>query len=518
MRHGPARAAASREQRSVALQTLARWTAGLALRQPGTAPSVTAWEPLLDFAVRERCASLAWHRSADTIRAHAPATVAARWRELHLTIAARGHAQLATLAAVSSALSRHGVEAVWLKGAPLAQRLYGDAQVRASTDVDWFVAPASRERAHEVMRGAGWTQVEGDARGDATWSAPSAHGALYVELHASLLHPRLGYLPVPAPESVLASVDGFPLRVQGGPLVPSYLAAHLASHPFPPLLWSIDLCTLWDALSPAERREAESAARGAGLQGYLSWAVRRALDVRRLAAGDERAASRLGYGFARRSEPHPMWRHARLAPGLGAAYEALRGWIAPEWVTSEYGAGLAGVVRRLSRHWRAALRRGAPGGAPTIAPPPPVVTHVAGERMLTVAREALAVGGEMWIVVTGHSMQPTLAPGDRVLLSAFTSAPREGDIVLVDAAGQPRLHRVVAVAGQELRTRGDGCATDDPPVALARVVARASAVAREGVVTPLGASLRFGAGGLARLARLEGRRVAAAAGGERSGL
>ena len=80
--------------------------------------SPAGWRALLGVAVRERCAALAWVRAGGLIARAAPAETASAWRQLYITIAARGHVQIAAAAEAAVALQRHGVHPVTLKGFP----------------------------------------------------------------------------------------------------------------------------------------------------------------------------------------------------------------------------------------------------------------------------------------------------------------------------------------------------------------------------------------------------------------
>lgn len=77
----------------------------------------------------------------------------------------------------------------------------------------------------------------------------------------------------------------------------------------------------------------------------------------------------------------------------------------------------------------------------------------------------LSLGGLFGaIIVTGHSMEPTLEAGD-IALVARTDQAREGDVVVIRPSINPDLrviHRVVGVDGQELELRGDNNTWNDP--------------------------------------------------------
>lgn len=87
------------------------------------------------------------------------------------------------------------------------------------------------------------------------------------------------------------------------------------------------------------------------------------------------------------------------------------------------------------------------------------------------------------VVVSGRSMRPTLEPGDRLLVEAWTyrrRPPRVGEIVLATDPRVPRrelIKRVAALDDGALTIRGDGVASTDSrafgPVAASSVRWRA---------------------------------------------
>jgi hypothetical protein len=461
------------------------------------------WPRVMEFAVKERCAALAWLRSEEVIRARAPAAMSAEWKRLYLTNAARGHAHLLALADAAALLTPHDIVPVTLKGAPLAARLYGDSAVRASSDTDWYIPLEKRETASRVLIKAGWERNEGGLPWDETLVRQSPHGRMYLEIHSSLLHQRFAYLPVPAPAFERVLVDGIAVRRHDGPLVPGYLATHLATHSAPPLLWYIDFATLWLSLAPHEQARATEAAQNAGLARYLRWAVARVALISRMAAGDEHAGAKLGFSVAGHSDVHPVWRHAWLAPSPTAAFRAVDGWLRPSWVAAEYGKGLRGVLRRVGRHWRAILgRRVSPDYQPGVVPG---VAHLPSGDLLTLVREVTSTGGEMWIVVTGRSMMPAISPGDRLLMT-LPGKIRNGDVVLADLCGRPLLHRVRKLTSTSVITRGDALSLDDAPFERADIIARASTLERDGVARPVPPAFTV-SGTVVRLARGVARRL-----------
>ena len=113
-------------------------------------------------------------------------------------------------------------------------------------------------------------------------------------------------------------------------------------------------------------------------------------------------------------------------------------------------------------------------------------------------REAVHAGGEIWVTGSGQSMHPTVRHADFVLLSPLARRAKRGDVVLVPLGPGLMLHRVVHVDSAAVVTRGDARQVNDVPVSHDQILARAVAVRRRGVVTPLVATTRFGVAPLLR--------------------
>lgn len=146
----------------------------------------------------------------------------------------------------------------------------------------------------------------------------------------------------------------------------------------------------------------------------------------------------------------------------------------------------------------------------------PAARVLTAQRLIEVVRGVVADGGALWIRVTGISMNPGFREGDSVLLAKLARQPRRGDVVFLDVAGTPLLHRVRRNDGGRLTTRGDAAMTDDAPVSVAACVAHALAVRRGTVTIALLPTLRLGVAPLlwratweirVRLPALIGRRV-----------
>ena len=123
-------------------------------------------------------------------------------------------------------------------------------------------------------------------------------------------------------------------------------------------------------------------------------------------------------------------------------------------------------------------------------------------------REAVDAGGEIWVTGSGQSMHPTVRNADFVLLSPMPRSVRQGDVILVPLGSGLMLHRVVRVDAVGVVTRGDARRMDDAPLAHGEVLARAVAVRRGAVVTPLVRTTRFGGVALLRFLFREATRRA----------
>lgn len=487
--------------------------AGLALRLAlGEAPAddgavrvadPAAWERLLHVAIGERLAPLAWQRAGGWLRACAPADVAGRWRAVAVTEVLRSAAQLATLGEVLDVLGAAGVAPAVLKGAPLAQRLHGDAALRPSADIDLFVTAEERERADAALRAQGWTRRDDSGSWDAEYERGGDGECILLELHSSLVPHELSHLPVPKPVVRAVSLGGRTVPAHDDALLPAYLAAHMAKHRRPALLWYVDLAVLWSRLDEDARAAARAAARRAGLGRYLEWGLRRAAAVDRAARGDEAALALLGVDGQVRRGAHPIFRDVLLAPSPVAACRAVSGWAWPRPLRSDPAALARRWTTRLTRlpeYVRGPAQRGA-GSAPST---PSAALHD--------LRAALAAGREQWVQGVGSSMWPTISPGARVLVAPLARrGARRGEVVLVDARGHAMLHRVATVSATGVQTAGDANLRPDIPVTADAVLGRALAAVEGGRTVALTRTMRFGLLPLARYYRARTRLVLARA-------
>ena len=287
----------------------------LALGHSAEARSAREWRFLLEVAQRERCGALTWSRSGDSIRASAPHEVVGSWRASWLRSADRVEYCLSELTPVARRLSGRGVVPTWLKGA--ASRS-GCMAIRLLVKVWMWIGsclPTSAQSSRRSSATRGGALIEGSIRGEQAFMIDTPRGRVFLEVHSTLLHERLG-LNLPSPPGSPTQLMGERLNAfLNEPLLALYLAVHLAGHRNPPLLWWIDVFTLLD--NPAHVEHAERLAADFGLANYLAWARAGCGSIRKLVAGDLSGARALGISRTGRIDVHPSIRHSdwpRISP------------------------------------------------------------------------------------------------------------------------------------------------------------------------------------------------------------
>jgi len=467
----------------------------LAFGHPRPEDGRADWSLVFDAASRELLAPLAWSRSGLFIRRHADAGITATWRRAAIAAHLRGGHQLELARDATTALNAVGVDAVVLKGLPLGHRLYGDPFVRCMSDIDLYVPAPQRAHAAATLRGLGWRSVDGAAPWHESWSAISGGSEYHLELHSWLVSDHLAHLRTPSALSARAAIAGVELPVHAGDFVAPYLAAHLATHQLPPLLWLVDFATLWATMSEAARGRARDAAERAGLGRYVAWAAERGMLVERAASGDWQALGALGIAARGRRDTHSIWRHVALAASSLDRARLLGAFVVPRRVR--------GNVRALARHTVARLRRRLPSlagasrayAAPSGATPParagaPDARPLTLDRdeMVSLTRDVVGAGGALHIRAPGGSMLPTIPRGALVCVGPVPSGGvRSGDVVLALAAdGEPVLHRAIVARPESILMQGDASINVDPPVPMERVIGVATHVRTNGEYRALG--------------------------------
>ena len=453
------------------------------------------WSLVFDAASRELLAPLAWNRSELFIRRHTDSGIAAAWRRAAIAAHIRGGHQLGLARDATMALATVGVDAVVLKGLPLGQRLYGDPFVRCMSDIDLHVPAAQRGRAAATLRGLGWRSVDGTAPWHETWSSMADGSEYHLELHSLLVSDHLAHLRAPAPLSARVDIAGVELPVHAGDFVAPYLAAHLATHQLPPLLWLVDFATLWATMSDAARGRARDAAHRAGLGRYVAWAVRRGMLVERVAGGDWEALGDLGIDARGRRDTHSIWRHVALAPSNLDRARVLGAFVVPRRVRGNVRALAMYTLARL--HSRLGSLRGASRAyaTPSSARPQTGAGRpnwrpwtLERDDMVSLTQDVVGAGAALHVRAPGGSMLPTIPRGALVRIGpAPSGGVQAGDVVLaLTGDGEPVLHRAILVRPDSLLMRGDASINVDPPVPLERVIGVATHVRTNGEDRALG--------------------------------
>jgi hypothetical protein len=172
----------------------------------------------------------------------------------------------------------------------------------------------------------------------------------YLEVHETLTSEYLSHLRLPNPRTAPIEVGGVVVQTLDDPIEPAYLAAHLAGHQLPPLLWLEDFRTLWEGLTEERRAAARRAADEAGLHRYLAWAVTTASILDRCVEGDPASLAELGVGDEERRDDHlSIVRHARLAPTTLDAWRAIGACLWPRPLRGNWRALLSDTGRRVRR-------------------------------------------------------------------------------------------------------------------------------------------------------------------------
>jgi len=110
------------------------------------------------------------------------------------------------------------------------------------------------------------------------------------------------------------------------------------------------------------------------------------------------------------------------------------------------------------------------------------------------AREMLRRFGTLRLQVTGHSMLPSVWPGDVLLIQGCQLGEvSPGDIVLFSRHGRLFAHRVVGrkaeLENPRLVTQGDAMSTADPPIASEEFLGKVSQILYAGKLVAPAATL-----------------------------
>lgn len=468
---------------AASLYTLLR----LALAEPPSTP-VADWRALYALAERERLLGVIWRRSAAAIRTAAPREISLEWQRKAVLLGLNVERQLELLATCVAALTAAGVQVVVLKGAPLAQRLYGDFTVRPTIDVDLHVPATERAGAARVLRELGWRRTSGVAPEEENFQRTVGGQLFRLEVHSTALDDALLHRVEFPVEQAAVTVGGYTLPAHTGRYLPAYLATHLAKHNEKPVLWALDFHALWSALTQAERDGAVRAAREVGLARHLQWAIALVSDInasrRRLEAARP-ALAHLMSALAPRGDAMRTLRLVSFAGSPIAALSVVAGRVWPvAWRQSWRDAPeyfLRRAIRWAYRHLvferpSAAADRGTSRAVIALN------ADDAAERL----RHALR-SPPVWIAPSDGAMEPAVpvfgtarvvAPDDRVI--------RVGDVVVARGDdGQCTLQRVVSLGDDGLRLKADAYFKGESFVSRSQVLGLCDVVDVDGRAVPI---------------------------------
>lgn len=196
----------------------------------GAALKWEQWEAVERAALRHGLAPLLYQRLRARVGPAAPPpAVMARLQDVHLHSTLRSVAVRAALGEALDALRRADVGVMVLKGAALADEVYGDASLRPMRDVDLLVRRADLGRTRGIMESLGYASPpEPDAREHHHLPAFVKPGAIPIEVHWSLVRPGLA---VEASDDAWASARSTRVAgVEALTLVPDALLHHLCVH------------------------------------------------------------------------------------------------------------------------------------------------------------------------------------------------------------------------------------------------------------------------------------------------
>jgi hypothetical protein len=166
-------------------------------RVPGLAPLGPGdWARLAEAACRHNVGPFMYNRLKEDLSA-APRAVAEQLHDVYLESAASSLRLRCELARILREYRSQGIQVVPLKGAYLADAVYGSAALRTMVDIDLLVQPADLSRAVECLRALEYyAEYTFDPRAEQAISQHMppmrAEGRTPVELHWTLANPGCG--------------------------------------------------------------------------------------------------------------------------------------------------------------------------------------------------------------------------------------------------------------------------------------------------------------------------------------
>lgn len=253
------------------------------------------WPRVAAIAARQRVEGLV----ADGLRA-AGLPVPKRIARADARIALANRVMAMECGRLSAALERAGVDALFVKGLPLAVQAYGTTRFKMSLDIDILVALDAIAEACSLLQAAGYHRRVPDAAvpdeglrewaahfKETAWVHPTRH--TMVDLHARLVTNRamIPGIGLSSPRDTIEIAPGIALPTLSIEPLFVYLCVHGAETGWGRLKWIADLAALCARLGPEEvgRLHRVATAHGAGrcsAQGLLLASDLLGLDLGRL--------------------------------------------------------------------------------------------------------------------------------------------------------------------------------------------------------------------------------------------
>ncbi len=153
----------------------------------------TDWGMLLDASLHHGLTPLLYHRIKPFFAAGSvPLHVQQRLKEIYFQAAARNMRLYRELAQVVQAFNKAGAPVILLKGAHLAEVVYGNIALRPMVDVDLLVKQADLMRAHDILVGQGYAITEkSEAACSVVRHMPpfTKYGVPRIEIHYTIAGP-----------------------------------------------------------------------------------------------------------------------------------------------------------------------------------------------------------------------------------------------------------------------------------------------------------------------------------------
>ncbi len=204
-------------------------------RADWAAMAIPDWDPLVSLAVHQGVAPVAWSR-LKTAGVVAPAAAEEKLRGGYLATAARNTLLIRELGGILSALQSASVRVIPLKGACLAETVYGNIALRPMGDLDLLVQRDTVPQALDVLRSLGYeceSPIDPAAEQTFNHGVPlTAPGRPRLDLHWTVLTPRYhgGFGPDDLEglwsRAVPATIAGMAVRI----FSPADLLLHLCMH------------------------------------------------------------------------------------------------------------------------------------------------------------------------------------------------------------------------------------------------------------------------------------------------